>query len=302
MEMLVKELMAIWVVASFYFTAAASLGLPFPFGLAVGDLFTGPNNDEVSGIVALPQPMTFLGTARVTSLVQSTDGNLALLQDGPEVGGFVLAYATNIDTRNGGEGQNELWLRAANRTSDLIVAKDIIAGTGTNFSPQAAIVATWFKVEAFEQRAGPQNTFQLAMAYNAAGETWAILAYSQLEYFRNEIDTATFVMVQNALGELAISIAEINSTASMNALLNGTNCNRTGTYVFAVNAAPTKAPTQAPTKLPTKAPTNAPVAVPAPTIAPARATTCGLFRRGIFCPFTLCGFFGRWVGWCPTST
>jgi hypothetical protein len=104
----------------------------------------------------------------------------------------------------------------------------------------------------------------------------------------------------------------------MNALLNGTNCNRTGTYAFAVNAAPTKAPTQAPTKLPTKtptkaptkaptklptkAPTNAPVAVPAPNIAPARATTCGLFRRGIFCPFTLCGFLGCWVGWCPTST
>jgi hypothetical protein len=39
-----------------------------------------------------------------------------------------------------------------------------MAGTEVSFNPEAIVVATWLKVEAFEQRDGPQNTFQVAMA------------------------------------------------------------------------------------------------------------------------------------------
>jgi hypothetical protein len=48
---------------------------------------------------------------------------------------------------------------------DLAIENIITAGNGTIFSPQVIIVAsTWFKVEAYYRRAGPQNTLQLVMA------------------------------------------------------------------------------------------------------------------------------------------
>jgi hypothetical protein len=47
-----------------------------------------------------------------------------------------------IDTRNGGFGQNEMRLRAGNGIDDLMVAKAIVAATGTTLSPQAVMVAT----------------------------------------------------------------------------------------------------------------------------------------------------------------
>jgi hypothetical protein len=51
-----------------------------------------------------------------------------------------------------------------NAARDLAIANNITAGNGTIFSPQVIIVATWFKVEAYSRRAGPQNTLQLVMA------------------------------------------------------------------------------------------------------------------------------------------
>jgi Reeler domain len=33
----------------------------------------------------------------------------------------------------------------------------------------------------------------------------------------------------------------------------------------------------------------------APVAAPIKKPKCGLFRRGLFCPFTACGFFGRLI-------
>jgi hypothetical protein len=55
--------------------------------------------------------------------------------------------------------------------------------------------ATWYKVEAHNQRAGPQNTFHVAMAYRGNGETWAILAYTQLQLFQSDSsgDTSAYV-------------------------------------------------------------------------------------------------------------
>jgi hypothetical protein len=47
----------------------------------------------------------------------------------------------------------------------------------------------------------------------------------------------------------------------------------------------------APAPVPAPKPVPAPVPVPVP--APGRK--CGLFHKGIFCPFTFCGFFGRLI-------
>jgi hypothetical protein len=186
----------------------------------------------------------------------------------------VHVYHMNMDTRNGGgANQNELWLRAGTNPSDLTVARDIISGTGTAFTPQAMVVATWHKVEAFDRRAGPQNTFQVAMAYSeTTGSTWAILAYSQLEYFEAAGNSsAANVFFQDAVNRQR-QVAFVNSTDSMNDLLTGTNCNRPGMYAFpvfsVVTRAPTRSPTKAPTKVPTRSPTKTLTNPPVPTNAP----------------------------------
>jgi hypothetical protein len=110
------------------------------------------------------------------------------------------------------------------------VARDIIDGNGTLFAPQAVIVATWYKVEAFNGRIGPRNTFQLFMAYSETGETEAIFAYSQLEYFESPSYNVTYVDYQKSNGDVVQSFFVIDSNTTMNSLLNGTNCNRTGTF------------------------------------------------------------------------
>jgi hypothetical protein len=89
----------------------------------------------------------------------------------------------DMDTGNGGIDQNQIWLRVGNKTSDLLLARDSIAGNGTLFNPQKMMVATWYKVEAYYQRTGPENTFQLIMAYSDTGATYGIHAYTQLQFF-----------------------------------------------------------------------------------------------------------------------
>lgn len=126
--------------------------------------------------------MAYLNT-NVTSVTQYTKGFIVLLPTEQSFAGFVYVYNADIDTRNGGANQNQIWLRTGNRTDDLKRARDIIAGSGTFFAPQAVIVATWFRVEGCCRRVGPQNTFQLALAYSATGETWAIFAYEQLQFY-----------------------------------------------------------------------------------------------------------------------
>jgi hypothetical protein len=261
--------------------------------------------------------MNYLGK-NITFVSQSTNGALALYEVFYAAVGFVLGYSVDMDTRNGGADQNQLWVRAGTRsTKDLNLARDIIARTGTIFNPTAIIVATWYKVEAFDSQlhAGVQNTFQLAMPYSETGTTWVIFAYSQLQFYLS--DTLTRAYVEWSLKGTTIQrLSEVNSNEKMIALLNGTNCNRTGVYAFPINTAPTRAPTKAPTmapatnapykapaKVPFKAPSlaspNAPIPVPVPLPAPT-PQSCGLFGGGIFCPRTRCGFLGRWLNFCAT--
>jgi hypothetical protein len=177
----------------------------------------------------------------------------------------------DLDTRNGGAEQNQLWLRAGKRFRDLTLARKIIAGTGNVFFPEAVVVATWFKVEALDQLAGPQNTFQLILAYHRRGTTWAILSYAQLEYFASTVGSFAEVFFADAVltGGVRQSIALVTSDDSMNELLNGTNCNRQGIYAFPLDSNATNAP-----------------------------QPCGLFGRSILCPLTFCGIFGRFLGLC----
>jgi Nidogen-like len=194
-----------------------------------------------------------------------------------------------LDTGNGGTDQNQIWLRVGNETSDLLLARDIIAGNGTLFNPQVVMVATWYKVEAYYQRAFPKNTFQLIMAYSETGATFGIPAYTQLQFFQSDNGNVATVEYINDFGVPFLSIATVNSNTTMNQLQNGTNCNRTGIYVYRINAGSTKAPTKCPTKVPTKS----------PTVAPA-PTKCGLLGWSIYCPRTRCGWMGRWFGLCHT--
>lgn len=119
----------------------------------------------------LAQTHVVLG--RIATFVkQHINGYIILLDGNLTRSGSVYSYHTDIDTRNGGVNQNQLWLGAGNNTNELRTSRDIIAGNGTLFSPRAVVVATWYKVEAFDRQAGPQNTCQLTMAYSdVTGET-----------------------------------------------------------------------------------------------------------------------------------
>jgi hypothetical protein len=300
--------------------------LPFPFGTTAGDLRTGLTNDGSSSFLFLPRVMTFLDRNNISLVTQANDGFIQLYRDfSPDLvqSGFVYAYSQDLDTRNGGTDQNELWLRVGNSTNDLHRAREIIAGTGTLFHPRAIIVATWYKVEAYSRRMNAQNTFQLAMPYSETGTTWVIFSYSQLQFYQS-LSYPSSLIEYGALGSIGRRIYTVDSNEKMIALLNGTNCNRTGVYAFPINTAPTNAPTKAPTmapakapveapakapveapaKAPAKAPTmtspNAPMAVPVPVITPL-PQTCGLFGGGVICPRTRCGWLGRWLGFCKTN-
>ena len=269
--------MAVLIVTTAHLAAAQVP--PFPFGFSFGDIFTGPSDEGTSSTVPLPQPMPYFGK-NVVAVHQGINGFLHFFQTHTEFAGSVNAYFMDMDTRNGGVGQNELWLRVGTRADDVTLARDIIAGNGTIFIPQVVVVATWFKVEAFEQRAGPQNTFQLIIAYSATGTAFAIFAYSQLEFFESQSfgQIQAQVFFSDAVtGGQSQTIAFVDSTESMERLLNETNCNRTGVYVFEINkGGPTEAPTPAP-------------------------TDCGLFGGSLFCPLTLCGLFGRALGLCEAA-
>jgi hypothetical protein len=284
---------------------AAAQMPPFPFGNATGDIFTGPNDVDQSARVTLPKPMAFF--VNVSSVSQYTNGYMDLYLTNNSFGARVNVFNANIDTRNGGANQNQLWLRAGNDTNDLNLARDIIAGNGTLFAPQAVVVATWYKVEAYDRSAGPQNTFQVIVPYSETGETWAIFAFSQLHFFKSLNSNIASVDFFDVTGTIRQPIFTVNSNTTMNQLLNGTNCNRTGIYTHRINmGGPTKAPTKSPSKAPTKAPTKSPAKAPTkapmkvPTAVPTRAK-CGWLGWSIFCPRTLCGIFGRWVGFCQTS-
>ena len=70
---------------------------------------------------------------------------------------------------------------------------------------------------------------------------------------------------------------------------------------IAVSASPTGAPTKAPTKSsPTGAPTIAPTKSPTKNPSAVSQRPCGLFRLGIFCPFTFCGLIGRLLNICQS--
>jgi hypothetical protein len=304
----IRTKVLVFLVASLLHLVTAAQAPPFLFGNATGDLFAVPGADA-GATTTLPQAMAYVGR-NVIAVRQYVDGYISLFSaiNPLNFSGYVNAYYMNIDTSNGGADQNQVWLRVGKNQSDLQLARDIIAGNGTLFAPQAIIVATWYKVEAAPRRVGPQNTFQLAMAYSETGETWVIYAYSQLEYFASSTTTnnASYVEYKNSTNRVVQNFFTINSNTTMMSLLNGTNCNRTGTYAYRINKggptkAPTKSPTKPPTKAPTKPPTKAPIKVPTkvPTVAPI-PDHCGLLGWSIFCPLTFCGILGRWLGFCQS--
>jgi hypothetical protein len=106
----------------------------------------------------------------------------------------------SVHENNDHHGCGSGGLRVGNSTRDLILARDIVAGTGKIFNPQAIIVATWYKVDSFRRQIGQQNTFQLIMPYSATGETWAIFAYTQLEFFRVQLQDRSTVCSTTKFG------------------------------------------------------------------------------------------------------
>jgi Nidogen-like len=246
---------------------------PFPFGNATGDIVGGALN-----VVSLTQTMSYVGS-NITSVYQYTGGKIRLF-DGkyaPAFEGDVSVYGVN---GGGNSSEHEYWTRAGNRSDDLALVKDILAGIAASFIPQAVVVSTWYKVEpqTFDRpRTGKNNTFQLIMPYSDTGETWVIFAYVQLDYFSvPSLDDGASVGYFNGRPQpfFERSFFFINSTEAMMQLLSGSNCNRKGIYAYQVNG---------------------------PNKPPAAAKKCGLFGLGIFCPLTLCGLFGRWFGFCPAA-
>jgi AMOP domain/Nidogen-like len=239
--MLFAKTMALLVVTAATPFGISAQGLPFRFGNVTDDIFTGPNDDESSVRIALPKRMKYLGDF-VTTVFQNTNGDITFdapyseyepsLIPSSAIPAMVAIFWTDIDTRNAGLDQNQLWIRAGMNATDVSLARDIIAGTGNSFTPQATIVATWYKVEEYPTLAGPQNTFQLVMAYDEAGTTWAIFAYTQIQFTGTRSAVVGFNDARGLVGELIAVLTDANIG---NNLLNGTNCNRRGIYAFKVN-------------------------------------------------------------------
>jgi hypothetical protein len=284
-----------FIVATLLYGVGAQ-SLPFSFGNETGAVFA-PSIDRVPPVFLDVSHVVFDQQRRINSTMDPRI--FGLVQSGALVGGICqwLLYEYQHPQRR---IQSEPSVGARGEPCHGFgIARNIIAGNGTIFHPQAAIVATWYKVEAFPQQRGPQNTFQLVLAYSATGETWVIFAYAQLQFYHSQFLSAAGLVVQQFF--------TINSNATMAGLLNGTNCNRTGVYAYRINKgvptrAPTKSPTKAPAKAPTKSPTKAPTKLPtkAPALAPI-STKCGWLGWSVFCPRTLCGVFGRWLGFCQSE-
>ena len=220
---------------------------PFGFGSSSGDTSTPPGDDISSVSINLPRPITFLGDI-FTNVYQNTNGHITFGIPFPEeFSGFIPSsevpamaaiFWTDIDTTNDGAGQNKLWIRAAANTADLNLSRQIIAGAGVSFSPTAVIVATWLNVDPYtgdddgtdDDLFGLQNTFQLVMAYDGAGTTWAIFAYTQIEFTKNAV--IGFNGDKNLIGE---TITTVSDSTIGNNLLIDTNCGRPGVYAFQVN-------------------------------------------------------------------
>jgi hypothetical protein len=73
----------------------------------------------------------------VSQVSQSIDGLFEFDNPSCTTGGIVSAYRMDIDTRHGGVGPNAVWLRVGVQASDWCSAETIVAGTGTEFTPQA---------------------------------------------------------------------------------------------------------------------------------------------------------------------
>jgi hypothetical protein len=183
---------------------------------------------------------------------------------------YADVLAANIDTRNGGPDQNQRWWRVGTAPDDLHVARDIIAGNGACFTPQA--VATWYKVEAYQQRAGPQNTFPGILAWSDTGETWTIFAYTQLQFYETDRRAYASVGFINGDATLQNILSEVNNASPRDQLLNWTNCRRLGIYAFLSNE-PTPVAPVALTPVAPIAPTAVAVPVaPTPVVVPIAPT------------------------------
>lgn len=259
--------------------------LPFPFGVGPGDTFTEPNDDLSSVQFSLLRPMMFLNSS-VSTVYQNTNGDVTFEmpfeQFVPEVipsasvPPLAAVYWTDVDTRNGGAEINQLWARVSTSAADLEIATTIINGTGSSFEPDDIFVATWYKVEAFDQRVGPQCTFQLAMAYTEQ-ETWVIFSYEQLEFFSAELNNFTAIGFNDGLGVQGELIGIVDNNETMNDLVFQTNCGIPGTYAYRINQeiefttpmpniAPSSSPSISaiPSSIPTVQPSATPILPPPP--------------------------------------
>jgi len=218
----------------------------FPFGVAVGDTETLPNDDGSSTQISLPFPMLFYGED-VSSLFQNTNGDITFdspyFEYTPElipsnsVPPMIAIYWTDIDTRNGGDNQNELFVRASTDPQDTATAEGLVhrlGGEAALFSPGATVVATWHQVEAFSRQVGEQNTFQLIVAYDDQ-KTYVIFDYRQLEFWESDTSMNTVIGFNDNLGIEGSLIATLESNEDMEALLFGTNIDLPGTYVYRVD-------------------------------------------------------------------
>lgn len=123
---------------SFSAAIAVPTPLPFLYGSMTDDTWSPLGVGSFGPELVLPKPMAYLTSIR-------------LLDDEDFERGNVSVYRSDVDTRRGGDNQNQDWLRI--RSS-------------------AMVVGTWNKVEDFEQVNGRQNTVQLIIPYSDTGRFW----------------------------------------------------------------------------------------------------------------------------------
>jgi AMOP domain len=215
-------LLVLWSHAG---TAIAQATLPFPFGASAGDEDYRASHFSFS--FDFPFPMKFFGDYYDYGS-PSIFGCLQFYSRGRiGIASACVFFSQSITFQNAGIDQNKLWVRSSGNATDLLLSRNIIAGTGKSFAPEACAVATWHKIKSSLTEV--ESTFQLTLAYDKNGTTWAIMAYTQIQYAKGV--EVRFVDRNFKVKSIAVADTAIESIR----LLEGTNCGIKGVYAYQVD-------------------------------------------------------------------
>lgn len=236
---------------------AISLGDFFSFGAGAGDSRLAPNDDGSTGAIALGSAITYFGTPYSTLWVNNNgnvtfDGSMSTFTPFAFPSGrkIIAPYFGDVDTRNsgnpGGDSLNDVYYSERSGASDLSALSSVVNATfGGSFSAARGFVSTWDHTGYYNSHNSLLNTFQLGLATDGTGNSFAIFNYldegmawetgddsgGSGGFGGNEatagFDAGDFINFYTIPGSALPGIA--------NVLEDGSNRGRAGQWVFRIN-------------------------------------------------------------------